>query len=706
VNGGRVNGGRVNGGRVNGGRVNGGRVNGGRVNGGRVNGGRVNGGRVNGGWVNGVRGYLPATAAQARRARFTQLAIAGAVTVMLFASLVILVPSGGGPRGPQVDGSIADWPGGSTLFYTGATDPSTLPPLDLRGYAIRAEGETGVWFTAQAGDDFFARQGGATPARGDVLLVLIDVDGSAVSGYSYRDLGVDRVVEVVGWGGEIRASASKEFTGIRPSYDWGGFESAGAVQVAADGNRVEGLVSGLSGVGDQTRAAFVLRGVAPSGAETTDAPPGAASIGQIAIVATATPVASGVLPHGLSKPAGMLAVALENPAGQTAEVTGLRVSVSYAPHLPADLVTGSVWLDNNQNGLVEEGVDVRITATGTPLAPQPVVNLLFSSALTLPPGGRAQLIVAADSVPGTVPNGTSLSLSIATRADIITGAGASASLEIRPPAPGKHPGSYVGEPPLAVAVDGIPLEWSAVPGAADRAGDVGARAVDITGAKGNASATSVAFLITFDDAPLTGAIIPAKLPPTQQLPSGGGSGLPGVTAPNPGSDLLFVMFDADDDASTGLPAGGHGFDYAVRVDGKAGQPLPDGRTLLRWDLLPSPGWTAMLQLPSVAFGSQSVELSVAIPPVVLAARNVTATAYATSWDGSRDDLDALLIFGNELGTRGGFEPPPTVDLPLGEQTLWPPSAEIPEFQEVLVPVAGAGAIIFLSRRRAARRASL
>ncbi len=706
VNGGRVNGGRVNGGRVNGGRVNGGRVNGGRVNGGRVNGGRVNGGRVNGSWVNGVWGYLPATAAQARRARVTQLAIAAAVTVMLFAALVILVPSGGGPQGPQVDGSIADWPGGSTLFYTGATDPSTLPSLDLRGYAIRAEGETGVWFTAEAGDDFFTRQGGATPARGDILLVLVDVDGSAVSGYSYRDLGVDRVVEVVGWGGEIRASASREFTGLRPSYDWGGFESAGALQVAVDGKRVEGLVSGLSGVGDQTRAAFVLRGISPSGAQTTDAPPGAASIGEIAIAATATQVASGILPPGLAQPAEMLTVAFENPTGQTAEVTGLDVTVRYGPQVPSDPATGSVWLDNNANGIVEAAIDARISAAGIRLAPLPTASLLFSGPLTVPAGGHAQVIVAVDSVPGTIPNGTSLTLSIASRADIMTGAKASASLEIRPPAPGKHPGSYVGEPPLAVAVDGIPLEWSAVPGAADPAGDAAARAVDITGAKGNASATSVAFLVTFDDAPLTGAIIPAKLPPTQQLPSGGGSGLPGVTAPNPGSDLLFVMFDADDNASTGFRTGGHGFDYAVRVDGKAGQPLPDGRTLLRWDLLPSPGWTALLQLPSVAFGSQSVELAVAIPPVVLAARNVTATAYATSWDGSRDDLDALLIFGNEFGTRGGFEPARTVDLPLGEQTLWPPSAQIPEFREVVVPVAGAAAIIFVSRRRAARRASL
>ena len=681
-----------------------GRVNGGRVNGGRVNGGRVNGGRVNGGRVNGGRAYLPATAAQTRRARITQVAIAGAVTVMLFASLVLLVPSGGGPQGPQIDGSLDDWAGSGALFYTGAADAALLPQLDLRQYALRADGETRLWFTAQSGADLFSRQGGATPARGDVLLVLIDVDGSASSGYSYRDLGVDRVVEVVGWSGEIRSSASRAF-GARPSYDWGGFEPAGAVQVASSGDRIEGLVSGLTGVGGQTRAAFELRGVSPSGEETIDAPLGAATVGRAGIAATSRPVAGGLLARSTSTPQAMLAVSVENPSAQAVTVSELRVLATYAPSVPPELIGGAVWQDNNRNGVVDGAVDVRLSASGAALAGGAPTTFALTSPVSLAAGGRADLLVAVDTVPVSVANGTSLRLSLSGGSDIGTGGAAAVSLDRLPPEAGKHPGSYVGQPPVAVAVDGIPLDWADIAGASDPTGDTPAATVDLTGAKGNATASAVTFLVSFRGAPLSGALVPAKLPPTQQIPgTGGGGGGPAVNPPAPGSDFLFVMFDADDDPATGFASAGHGFDYAIRIDGKDGRALPDGQKLLRWEVTPTPAWTALPQAPAVAFGSDSVELGAPLPPVVLTARNVTAAAYATAWDGARDDLDGLLVFGNSLGTRGGAGPLRTVDIALGEETLWPPSAQIPEFQEVLVPVAGAAAVVFALRRRGPRPA--
>ncbi|HEX9710395.1 MAG TPA: hypothetical protein VGB42_10585, partial [Candidatus Thermoplasmatota archaeon] len=517
-----------------------GRVNGGRVNGGRVNGGRVNGGRVNGGRVNGGRAYLPATAAQTRRARITQVAIAGAVTVMLFASLVLLVPSGGGPQGPQIDGSLDDWAGSGALFYTGAADAALLPQLDLRQYALRADGETRLWFTAQSGADLFSRQGGATPARGDVLLVLIDVDGSASSGYSYRDLGVDRVVEVVGWSGEIRSSASRAF-GARPSYDWGGFEPAGAVQVASSGDRIEGLVSGLTGVGGQTRAAFELRGVSPSGEETIDAPLGAATVGRAGIAATSRPVAGGLLARSTSTPQAMLAVSVENPSAQAVTVSELRVLATYAPSVPPELIGGAVWQDNNRNGVVDGAVDVRLSASGAALAGGAPTTFALTSPVSLAAGGRADLLVAVDTVPVSVANGTSLRLSLSGGSDIGTGGAAAVSLDRLPPEAGKHPGSYVGQPPVAVAVDGIPLDWADIAGASDPTGDTPAATVDLTGAKGNATASAVTFLVSFRGAPLSGALVPAKLPPTQQIPgTGGGGGGPAVNPPAPGSDFLFV----------------------------------------------------------------------------------------------------------------------------------------------------------------------
>src|SRR6185295_18528517 len=180
VNGGRVNGGRVNGGRVNGGRVNGGRVNGGRVNGGRVNGGRGNGSRVNGGRGGMIGGAAPVLRAQSRR----EFAVSAMVAFVVAFLLVITLPIGGGPRGPAVDGDISDWSGSGALLYTDAADGVLPPALDLREFAVRADA-TRLWFEANASAPLFTR-GGPFPPRADYFMVLIDKDGSAGTGYSYR----------------------------------------------------------------------------------------------------------------------------------------------------------------------------------------------------------------------------------------------------------------------------------------------------------------------------------------------------------------------------------------------------------------------------------------------------------------------------------------------------------------------------------------
>jgi hypothetical protein len=702
VNGGRVNGGRVNGGRVNGGRVNGGRVNGGRVNGGRVNGGRVNGGRVNGGRVNGGRGYLPATAAQARRARFTSISVAALVTVLLFSSLVLLVPSGTGPTGPQVDGSIDDWADTGALFYMSPQGPGGDPALDLRQYAIRAEGATNLWFTAQAGGDFFTRAG-AAPARGDVLLLLIDVDGSSSTGYAYGDLGADRLVEVAGWNGALRSSGAKAF-GQRPAYDWAGFEPAGAVQVAVSGDRMEGLVTGLTGLGPQTRAAFELRGVSSLGLDSVDAPAGPATLRDPGIAARVRPVATGLIPSGVTAPSPMLLVTLENPSPQALTVSGLRATAKYAPQAPVALATGSVWRDANGNGVVDAGSDTKLVGTAVPLVAAGPTALTFDSPVAVPQGGSVSLIVGVETAPTSVAAGTSILLSMTNAADVVAGASTKVSLRAAAPFAGAHPGSYVGAPPTTISVDGIPTDWDATTGVTDPAGDVGAGSVDLTGAKGNASGTTVSFLVTFSTTPLAGAIIPAKLPPTQQLPGGGGGGPPGANPPNPGSDFLFVMFDADNDSATGYAAGGRGYDFALRVDGKDGQPLP-GAQAMRWTPGPNPSWSVMPNAPAIGFGSTSVELSVTLQATELTARNVAATAYSTSWEGVRDDLDTGLVFGYDQGTRGGPLKPGGSGVSVGEPTLWPPGEAIPEFQDVAVPVAGAALLFLVGRRRARKPAA-
>jgi hypothetical protein len=699
VNGGRVNGGRVNGGRVNGGRVNGGRVNGGRVNGGRVNGGRVNGGRVNGGRINGGsrRGpFVSATVAQARRARVMQTLVAAMVFGAVFASLVFLVPSSTTPRGPQVDGDISDWPAGSALFYTSASDSSLPPALDLQEYAVRLD-RNDFWFTARAGGDFFTRASGGVPLRGDVVLVLIDLDGSSATGYAYHDMGIERTVEVTGWGDQLRSATTKVFGG-RPQADWAGFAPAGSLQVAVEGPRIEGLLAGLTGAGQNTRAAFEVRGMDSAAREYTDASVGAATVGAPGVQATVTAVATGTLTAGSTTPSPMLAVRVENPSSQDVSLTALRVVATYGPNTPTALVSGLVWNDVNGNREADDSPG-RLSTISTALAPTPT-TLQFTSNLTIRAHSFASLLVAVDGVPIGIPSGTSVVLSIRAGSDIVA-TGASVNLVRGGVAAGRQPGAYIGAPPLAVRADGITLDWNSVAGGTDPVSDVSYAHVDITGLKGNATSAGLSFLVSFADTPLNGATIPIGLPSTIILPSagGGGGGQPIEPPNNTGADYLIVIADTDDNPQTGQLLGAHGYDYMLRVDGKDGAPITGGAKVMRWDTAPAPGWTTLPQVPQVGFGAAAVELFAGTPAVVVTARNITVLAYATSWKGVRDDIAAPLTLPNGDAGRGGTIIMAPAPGSIGEPTVWPPMNQIPEFSDAVIPVAGVLTLVWMRRRR-------
>ena len=95
-------------------------------------------------------------------------------------------------------------------------------------------------------------------------------------------------------------------------------------------------------------------------------------------------------------------------------------------------------------------------------------------------------------------------------------------------------------------------------------------------------------------APLEGALIPFKLAQAVELPStGGGAGSPGQPSlPNPtsGADVLWVLIDGDNSTATGFLSGGHGYDYAIRIEGKGGRVLPDGGAIYEWNTSGTAGW--------------------------------------------------------------------------------------------------------------------
>jgi hypothetical protein len=701
VNGGRVNGGQTNGGRVNGGRVNGGRVNGGRVNGGRVNGGRVNGGRVNGGRVNGTS--APLVQAQNRRQTVLSGLVAGLVVVLL----ITVIPFGGAPRGPVVDGDLADWAGTGALYYTDAADASTgLPPnIDLREYALRADSGR-LWFEAQAAGDLFARPG-PFPKMADHFVLLVDVDGSAGTGYAYHDLGIDRLVDVYGWDGVLKSSSTRAWAnrpGVQP-YDFSGFDTAGGLQIALHGTTIEGTLTGLSsgpgsgGIGS-ARAIFELRGLDSANAERTDTNFAPATLAGNALSATVTAVAPGELTPGASTPLPMLSIVVANPSASAAQVSAIRLSADYSPSAPADPATVSVWNDSNGNGLPEQ--TERLTSAPTALQQQSPAMFTFAAPVSVAPGSAINLLAVVEHVPTNAVQGTSLRINLESASDIQVGSTTFVTVVHGAVAANAQPLSYIGGAPSTIRIDGNTLDWANRSAVSDRPTDANDAHIDILSMAGNVSGVQTSFLISFGASPLEGAVVPIRLSSTLSVPGGGGGGGGGPSAPsppNPGADFVWLQADTDNDTATGFSSGGHGYDFAVRIDGKGGQVLPvDGAKFYRWEAGPPASWLLVPQSrPLVGVGARALEISAPIPVQNLTARNITVTAYATDWQGVRDDLDQVLVVGNDQGTRALVPPPPVAD-PASEPNIKP--LDVPEFQDIAVPAVGVLLIAGLSRRRA------
>ncbi len=724
VNGGRVNGGRVNGGRVNGGRVNGGRVNGGRVNGGRVNGGRVNGGRVNGGRVNGggqtnggrvngsrvnggrggmIGGAAPVLRAQNRR----QFAISAMVAFVVAFALVVTLPFAGAPRGPAVDGDMSDWAGSGALLYTDAADGGTLPPaLDLREYALRVDA-TRLWFEANASAPLFTRSG-PFPPRADYFMVLLDTDGSAGTGYSYHGLGIDRIVDVYGWNGTVKAFATREWANRPnvPAYDFSGFQTAGGLQVAIRGDRIEGSLTAiatepLTDSLRSVRALFELRGADPSGTERIDGSPAPATLSGSSLSATVTPVAPSVLAQGASANAPMLSISLANPSPTAVQVTALQLTAQYAPTAPADLSTVSLYRDRNGNSRVDAPAEEKLSGAATPLPQGAAATVTFAPALSILAGEKVDVLAVIEHVSSNAVNGSSLRLSLSGASEVVASTGTLVNFIRAPVAIGAQPLSYFGGAPNANVVDGNPLEWQGRPSSVDPADNANAH-IDLRSLQGNVTPTEATFLVTVGSTPLDGSLVPIKFASAIELPStggggGGSNGPPAVPPPTSGADVLWIMIDGDNDTATGSLFGGHGYDYAIRIEGKGGEVLPGGGSIFSWNTTGSPGWAALAGVaPQVGVGASSVEVGAALPPLILTARNVTVTAYATDWQGARDDLAAPLVVNNGQGTRGQLEPITPDNAPAAENP--PVITPIPEFQDLAAPAAAVLIIIGMSRR--------
>ncbi len=578
---GRVNGGRVNGGRVNGGRVNGGRVNGGRVNGsvtksGRVNGGRVNGGRVNGGLVNG-NGLLMSERIRERRRRSTRrtaLFLAALIFAVAFFGPLFFYGLFGAPP-IVIDGSFADW-ANVPIVPDSASDQLNNDDINLVAFTA-LQSDHDLYFYAQVAQRGRPFLGNATPPLAESFRLLIDRDRSASTGFAAFGLGIDFVIELTGYDGQLRASSLRSFPAASPDpTDTSYFSTAGAVRAIARGNQIEGSVALIDlGMTSASSLPYLLF-LAQDSAGHEDLGDAVFSSRPGLLELTQTPSTLGTLPTDRDVPL----LDIEGHAlHQNITLTSLMLTVE-GDNGGGVALSYATFAGRNQtlNTTASAGETLRIDLTqGGPL-----VFSLFSPPTTLSIYGRAT------GAPGVAVvrlflNGSESALT-ATPPPSTSG-----HASVFPPFSFER--AYAGAAPASIRIDGAFADWGALrPFDADGNDDLllGAppsptnlsatpavinQNIDLheTRSDVNSGSAEISFYASVDGSIMASKLLELPFYPRPSTPTSGGGGSGAPPGGSAAGDLATIYIDTDLDPSTGWAAlQGIGVDAIIQISGNGG----------------------------------------------------------------------------------------------------------------------------------------
>ncbi len=537
VNGsGRVNG-LVNGvGRVNG-LVNGvGRVNG-LVNGtGRVNGlvqgqGRVNGlvspqGRVNGSaLVPGAQLKVRSRRTRrSRRVRYGLIAAGVLVALVIGTSLFAPTPT---PYSPIViDGVFSDW---ASVPALDAASPAPDPNVSISRYAALLDRDSLFLYASASGSTF------GDSAGYDGFYFLIDADGNPSTGFAFRDLGADAVVEVFGGNNSVAGARLYVFP-ADAELNWSRRQSSGRVVAAASALGLEAEISTFD-IGRFDSDAYRIE------VYTTNFQ-GATSRG----AAPLSPFGGAVL----LEPRPLTAVIGSAPSSFV-EIRVRALGISAA-----DTWTVSSFLFNTTPG---------------------ITTSLSAESVTLSQGRPTDTIIVSVAAPGLSPGDV-----IEVR---VIGAQAPRPVVVR----GEPARAYVIAPPADIRIDGLFVDWLFVDTLDTDAAPINNADVDIVRA-GAAVNTSISFFHVAVSGVLLDGTVPERHIRVPPSPGGNGSSGPPVPLPRQtGEDILRVYVDVNASDTAGEPVGGVYADYLLEVRGQAGRIT--SRTLFawtgRWSTVSNPG---------------------------------------------------------------------------------------------------------------------
>ena len=434
--------------------------------------------------------------------------IAACVLVMIVLGYFFGTPEP--TRSPFViDGNFSEWTSVPTY-----DDPlESLPPsADLIAFKVHTEpGRLLV----------YARTQGPMFPGTEVSSLYLLIDDPSRRGYTVGDRDVDFLAEAWGWGGQVRGTLVRQWTGDPDRDNATAFRSYGSFDAVSSGSEIELVLTGSQVDLESVPGLHV----APAIRSGDDVDFGA-NVGRAvgALVVEQVPLTSSI-----ASPTSVLELHLQ-ALGGSVEVRSFRFNQTgggtiLAPSLPFVVVAG-------QPPRVER---ISLDPSGLPAGSFATLRLVDADAVAA--GGS-------DPVPAT-----------------ITGEGARL---------------YVGPAPSGYVVDGLFLEWTSPVLDPD---DPLPASIDLRGTAFAVPADAF-FYVHTEGSVLAGAILPEQ----RTIPVAAGNGTPPAPQPprrNAAEDLLDIYVDTDDRDSVGMAVGGIVANRFLEVRGRNGRVA--SATLYAWN---------------------------------------------------------------------------------------------------------------------------
>jgi len=635
--------------------------------------GMVNGrGIVNGeGITNGRRLAIGEAPPRPRRSTLTVFAVAVVVVMLIMVGIYFSVIST--EKGIHVDGLFSDWEG----VAKGGDDiaDAANPEINIVNYALAVDGSSVYLYLRTEGKALGGRNGGV-----DSVFWFFDTDQDAATGYRIDSVGAELVLIVDGYEGRVSAAGLYKFPrdGARPANDWNSRTATGACRAASAGSELEGQTA-LSDLGAGTDPRFNLLVYTKDDTGGEDYAP-VLSTEKVRLTAYWSRVGPARTDPGASG-VPLLEVELVS-AGGIALVSALTVHASGA------LADGDI---SRLSVRTAAGFELP-GAAGTLGAGRAL--LTFSPPLAVAPGSTVAITVLGTFSTAAV-TGKAVGLSLDGGRDLNAGTRA-ITVEAR-----EQPLTYIGPASGHITIDGAFQDWEGCPDHPDPKGDTADPGIDVTGFRAVRDAGSLFVYLRVDGEMMGGMGIPEhKLrPPVHQ---GGGNGAPVSLPVLVGEDSAFVFIDADNDSSTGYSGGGLplGADFLANFTGQYGRISTRGLHRFTGGDRTAWSWSAAGGAEA-ATDATRLEAALALSDLGTTSANISLFYYLTNWRLDRDAGERIVLDlaagtgGRTAGDDGPAEGAP--EPPVSGRDIQPLHA--PEFQEVLLPVAGMAVLFFVFRRR-------